>query len=350
MSIKRICICAVQLPFIRGGAEVLVESLRRELDKRGFETEIVTLPFTERPKIALLKNCLAWRFIDLTEIVGKPIDLVIATKFPSYLVKHPNKITWLLHQYRAAYDLYGTVYGQFKGRDLSGIREIVTGIDNRILPESRRVFTISENTAERLAKYNGIVGEPLYPPPQHLGLYHCDSYGDYVLSVGRLERVKRVDMLVRAMQYCHSSARCLIAGSGPEREALEALAEKIGVSDRVGFLGFVSEEELIRLYAECFAVYFAPFDEDYGYVTLEAFLSYKPVLAAEDSGGVLEFVRDGHNGYVVPSDEAMAQRLGERIDYLYGHRELCAELGRNGHEMVKDITWDNVIEKLTAEG
>jgi glycosyltransferase involved in cell wall biosynthesis len=138
--------------------------------------------------------------------------------------------------------------------------------------------------------------------------------------------------------------RCLIAGSGPELPKLKELALECGVADRVEFLGYVDDERLLRLYAECFAVYYAPFDEDYGYVTLEAFFAQKPVLTAVDSGGTLEFVEDERNGYVVePGNE---QLLAEKINLLFSDRELCRSFGVNGQGKVKNISWDHVIQQL----
>lgn len=343
---KRIAICTAQIPFVRGGAEIHVGSLARELRRRGFEVDIVSLPFKEYPRSQLLKSCLIWRLVDLSESGHSPIDLVIATKFPSYVVRHANKVTWLIHQHRAVYDLYGTEHSDFTNSpEDRHFRAMIRQIDNESLAESQRIFTNARNTAARLARYNGLHGEPLYHPPKHEGLYRNDGYGDYVFAVSRLDRIKRLDGLVRAIAHTRPDVRCRIAGSGPMEAELRRLAAKLGVDDRVEFLGFVRDDELIDLYAGCFAVYFAPYDEDYGYVTLEAFKSRKPVLTSPDSGGVLEFVADGENGFVVPWDEPAS--MGERINRLHADSRLAARLGDAGHARVADITWDYAIERLT---
>ena len=125
---------------------------------------------------------------------------MIATKFPTYFVRHPNKVTWLFHQYRAIYDLCGTPYSEFEHveRDVR-LRDTLIALDTEVLAESRRLFTNARNTAARLARYNGITAEPLYHPPPLAGRLDAGPLGDYVLSVGRLEGNKRVDLIVRAL-------------------------------------------------------------------------------------------------------------------------------------------------------
>ena len=117
---------------------MLVESLRDELKLRGFEVSVVTLPFAWSSRVQILKSTLAWRMVDLTEAGGKKIDRVIATRFPSYAVKHPDKVVWLVHQMRQVYDLLGTPYSDFteSPRDRKVI-EMVRAMDRRTLSEAR---------------------------------------------------------------------------------------------------------------------------------------------------------------------------------------------------------------------
>ena len=343
---KRICICATQIPFVRGGAEILVESLQRELTQRGFETELVTVPFKWYPRTQLVKSCLVWRLLDLTELGGRKIDAVIATRFPSYLIKHPHKVVWLIHQFRQVYDLLETPYSDFTdSSEDQQVRRMIRAMDNRSLSEARSLYTISQNTTNRLSRFNDLQAQTLYHPPKLDALYHNESYGDYVFYVGRLDQLKRVELLVQAMQYTTSRARCLIAGIGPEEKALQALIERLGLGDRVRLLGYVDDERQVELYVNCMAVFYAPYDEDYGYVTLEAFKAHKPVITTADSGGVLEFVKNGQNGYVCAADNL--RQIATRIDHLFTHRELCRIMGEAGYNRVEAISWDNVIAKLT---
>jgi len=346
---KRIVVCSTKVPFSYGGAEMLAESLRDALAARGHEVDLVELPFAWADRVQLLKSGMAWRLLDLTAAGGQRIDQVIATRFPSYLIRHPNKVVWLVHQMRQVYDLLGTPHSDFTEapRDQRVI-EMVRAMDRRALSEARAVFTISKNVAGRLQRFNDITAEALYPPPRLDGQYRPGDFGDYVFTVGRLDPLKRCDLLVRAMKHVETPVRCRIGGSGPEREKLEGLIERLGVRDRVELLGWVDDRDVPGLYANALAVFYAPYDEDYGYVTVEAFKAGKPVLTASDSGGVLEFVEDGRNGYVVPPDSP--RDLAARFDALWRDRDKARRMGEEGREDVARIGWDEVVARLTGEG
>jgi glycosyltransferase involved in cell wall biosynthesis len=214
----RIAICAAQVPFTRGGAEVLYESLRDELRRRGHEVEIVALPFNWSSREQILRSALAWRLLDLTSSVGGEIDLVIATRFPSYAVRHPRKVVWLIHQFRQIYELAGTQYSDFGA--LPGdaaVVEMLRDLDSRALGEARARFSISRTTADRLRRFNGLDAEPLYPPPQLGDRYRSADPGDYVLTVGRLDPMKRFDLLVQALARSTRPLRAVIVGEDRSR-------------------------------------------------------------------------------------------------------------------------------------
>jgi glycosyltransferase involved in cell wall biosynthesis len=343
----KICICATMVPFTEGGAEIHVESLRRQLVSRGFEATVVTLPFAFGNPQELLHSSMAWRLIDLRTGTGEEIDLVIATRFPSYLIRHPNKVVWLIHQFRQVYDFDGTRFGSFSASSEDRrVVKMIRDMDSRCLQEARAIFANSRNVARRLRRYNDLSSEPLYHPPKLDGRYRCDHFSDTIFGVGRLDQLKRFDLLVRAMAATSEPVRCRIAGQGPERQQLQKLIAELGLEDRVELLGWIDDEQLLDELASSLAVYYAPYDEDYGYVTIEAFRSGKPVLTADDSGGVLEFVEDGINGFVCSSEAP--QRMGSRIDDLFRDRELAACLGASGRDKVAFIGWDRVIERLTG--
>lgn len=346
MRQKKIAVLHAQVPFVRGGAESHVENLVKNLKLRGYQAEMVSIPFKWYPNNALLDSYMMWRTADLKEVNGEKIDLVIPLKVPTYAVKHPNKVTWVMHQHRAAYDLRdnpkcGGLYTLAGGVELS---KKITQIDNLVLRESRLIYANSKNVASRLKTYNGIEAQPLYHPPAQVGKYYHDSYGDYILSVGRLDKSKRIDLLIRALEHSNPHARVVIAGKGPEDTALKKLAHDLGVEKRVEFLGFVPDEDVLKLYANALAVCFPPIDEDYGYITLEAFLSQKPVITCCDSGGVLEFVEDNKNGFIVNPEP---QEIAACFDILYNDMHKVVDFGKAGYQRVKDISWDNVIDELT---
>jgi glycosyltransferase involved in cell wall biosynthesis len=287
-----------------------------------------------------------WKLADLGESDGRRIDLVIATKFPSYFVQHDRRVLWLTHQYRQLYDLYGTPYSDYnpaRWRDRRLRRRFVAR-DTAALARYARRFTISANTRERMRRYNGLEAETLYPPPKLAGRVQCLEYGDFILSVGRLNRMKRTEGLLYALALTKTAARAVIAGTGPEEGRLKQLTHDLGLAARVEFAGYVDDDRLIDLYGRCLGVFFAPLDEDYGYITLEAFLAAKPVLTCNDSGGSMEFVIHEQNGFILPPEDWAS--VASCIDRLFLDRGFCQSLGATGRTAVRDITWDHVLARL----
>jgi len=345
---KTVLVCEAQVPFVHGGAELHVRGLVGELRRHGYRAERVSIPFKWYPKDELLSQAAAWRLVDLSEANGERIDTVIATKFPTYFVRHPHKVTWLFHQYRAIYDLCGTPYSEFTHSEADvRLRDTLIALDHAMLTESARLFTNARNTAARLERFNGITAKPLYHPPPLAGALHPGAYGDYVLSVGRLEGNKRVDLIIRSLAHSDRSVRLLVVGEGPLRGQLAETAIAAGVADRVTFAGGIDDEHLVRLYAGALGVVFPPFDEDYGYVTLEAFLARKPVVTTTDAGGPLEFVEADVTGLVA---DPTAESLGAAIARLAADRSRARSLGEAGYDRARGITWDGVVQTLMADG
>jgi len=343
---KSVLVCAAQAPFVTGGAEIHVRELVANLRRRGFRVDVVSVPFHGYPPSEVPRQALAWRLLELRHTTGESVDLVIPTKFPSYLVRHHRKVAWVFHQYREAYDLLGSEHSPLgESEEDRRLVEAIRTMDSAALGECRAVFANSKNVADRLARFNGLAATPLYPPPQQLGRYRSDGYGGFLLCPGRLDRTKRPELALKALARGPRGVRLKLTGEGPLRRDLERLAVELGIQDRVDFLGFVSEEELLALYAACRAAFYAPFDEDYGYVTVEAFLSKKPVITANDSGGPLEFVEDAANGFVVAPEPAA---LADAIDRLWRLPEArLREMGELGRRRVAAITWDAVVDRLT---
>jgi glycosyltransferase involved in cell wall biosynthesis len=338
-----IVICASQVPFVRGGAEVLVDGLAKAIRETGHRVEIVALPFKWYPRATLEQQALLWRTLELDQLAGFDVDMVICTKFPTWAVRHPRKIIWLVHQHRQAYDWYGTPLSDFGvNEEDKQARRVVLETDNVGIGEAQKIYTISQNVANRLLKYNGLRGTSLYPPTEH-DHFHCAEYGDFIFTVSRLDSAKRLDFLLEAMKKSKTAVKTIIAGSGQESQRLQEKAKQLGLENKVSLVGRISEAEKIEYYAKALAVYYAPIDEDYGYVTVEAMRSSKAVLTSPDSGGVLEFVRDGENGFICHSPADYAQK----IDQLYNDKMLARSLGENGLETAKIVPdWAQVVEKL----
>jgi glycosyltransferase involved in cell wall biosynthesis len=337
----RIIVCRPMVPFVYGGAEVVADTLVDELRVRGHQVELIALPFVW-DGLRVLDAGLQWRLVDLGGSEAKPADLVIGTKFPSYGIRHPNKVVWLVHQFRQAYDFDRGEFRAFSEKPLDrATRAAIERFDRVALGEAKKIFTISGNVAARLERYSGLEATVLPPPPQKLD-YHTAEYDGFVLSVNRLDRYKRIDLLIDAAK-ADPALRVVIVGDGPDRGRLEKLAS--GEDGRIRFTGRVDGDELADLYARCLAVYYAPVDEDYGMVPYEAFLSGKPVLTTTDAGGPLEVVHDGRTGLVVAPEAA---DLARACAHLVAHPDEARSLGEAGKAVAERITWDACIEALLS--
>jgi glycosyltransferase involved in cell wall biosynthesis len=340
----RIAVLRPQVPFARGGAEIFTDELVTELRARGHEADLVSVPFKWYPGARVLTQAFLWRMLDLEEADGRPIDVVVATKFPSSVVRHRDKRVWLVHKFRQAYELDGTELGQFGAAPAErALRRQVQELDRIALGEATRLFATSRNVAGRLERSTGLTAEVLPHPPQALPYRSSPSQG-FVLSASRLDRAKRIDLLLEAAAL-DPTLRVVIAGDGPDRERLEGIARDRGLDGRATFAGRVTDEELADLYARCLGVYYAPVDEDYGLVPYEAFLSEKPVITATDAGGPLDVVRDRETGLVVAPT---IDELARACEWLRAHEVEARAFGRAGRDVAKAVTWDACIERLLA--
>lgn len=348
----RILIATTQVPFIRGGAEAHAEGLRDALSAEGHEAEIVRIPFKWYPPEKILDHMLACRMLDLTESAGQPVDLLIGLKFPAYLVEHPNKVLWILHQYRTAYELWDHPLSDLiHWPNGAEIRDAIRQADRQILPEAKAIFANSGNVARRLKDFCEIDSTPLYHPPPHAEKFYCEAANDYLFFPSRLNRLKRQSLVLEAMARTREPVRVRFAGGASEpasyREELKALARRLKVDERVEWLGEVTEEDKRRHYAHALGIIYPPLDEDYGYVTLEAMLSSKPLITCVDSGGPLEFVRNDETGLVTgPEPDALAMAM----DNLWTNREQAKSWGERGRALYEQmgITWSNVVRRLLS--
>jgi glycosyltransferase involved in cell wall biosynthesis len=344
--VRNILICTTQVPFTTGGAEAHVAGLHRALIEAGYNAEVVALPFKWYPPAEIMRSALAWRLLDLSEANGKTVDLVIGMKFPAYLVAHERKVLWIMHQYRAAYNLWDTPFDDLSSYpDGAQVRQWIHNADNRLIPQAKKVFANSKTVADRLRRYNKIESQPLYHPPPRAESLRCGELGDYIFYPSRLEPQKRQELLIEAAQYLRTPVKIILAGGSRDPKRYESLIKKYDVKDRVCLRGFVEESEVIQLYANALGVCYLPFDEDYGYITLEGMLSGKPVVVARDGGGATEFIEHGSEGLIV---EPEPRAIAESLDSLYADRARARAMGERGREKLTamNLSWENVVESL----
>ncbi len=341
----RIAVVTSSPPFVEGGHLVIARSLVEAIRSEGHEADLIQTPQNRfgRQAAAYLAN---W----LTDVGvtgdDRPIHQVISLRFPSYAIRHPNHVCWLNHTMREYYDQWDRFSAllSWKGRVKERTRRrLVRCADRYCLRRVRRLYAQSRTIAARLEKWSRLRSEVLYPPAPPRP-YRCDGYGDYVFAVSRLTVLKRIDLLIEALAEPEAHGiRCLIAGDGEERRSLEHLIDERRLRDRVQLLGRIDEPRLVQHFAQCRAVCFPPFDEDYGFVTIEAFSASKPVVTCRDSGGAAELVTDGQTGMVVePSPSELAKALGR----LMADRPLAEQLGTAAAKVAAAITWRDTVKKL----
>ena len=254
----------------------------------------------------------------------------------------PNKALWLMHQHRPVYDAYEE---SRSSRDLRSLREKIIAQDNKDLAGYPIIYTMSQNVSNRLKRFNGLESTPVYHPPFGEERFYCDAPYNYIFYPSRFEPHKRQELLIRAMKFVKSPVKAILAGIGGQWEACRRLVEKLGLQEKVKLVGGITEEEKVALYARSLAVFFGPHDEDYGYVTLEAMLSCKPVITCTDSGGPLEFITHQESGFIV---DPQPELIAEKIESLYSQKQMATEMGRNGHRHYtdKNIHWSQITSLL----
>ena len=345
----RILITTTQVPFCYGGAELLAESLKNAFLEEGHDAEIVAIPFRWYPPEEILDHLLACRMLNIKESNGVPIDLVVGLKFPAYHIKHPNKVLWILHQHRSAFDLWDKDDNYLAASpDGDKIKHGIRHLEMKLLLEAKRIHTLSSNVSRRLEKYSKISAPPLCPPPPHAGSFYCDKAEDYIYYPSRLDALKRHELVIRALACTKKPVKIYFSGRPIKPEFLnnlKNLAENLKVSNRITWFDWISDEEKQRKYARSRAVLFTPLDEDYGYVTLEAMLSSKAVVTCSDSGGPLEFINHEVNGLIA---EPNPESLGKRLDELWSDPGFAIKAGQLGNEKYHslNLSWKHIVQTL----
>lgn len=348
----RIGVLRTQVPFVTGGAERHAANLVQALNQRGHEACEITLPFKWYPGEVLADHIMAAKLIDVSEVEAVPVDLTIGLKFPAYLANHPNRLFWVLHQHRQAYDQWDLGTSDLLD-DPQGeaLRALITEEDRAAFASSPHpIYANSGNVAGRLKKHLDIEARPLYHPPPNAENLRMGSYGDYLFVPGRINPSKRLELTLQALAHAPAT-RLVIAGVAENplyQNHLIHMAEEMGIAARITWLGAVDDATLIRHYAEARGVVFVPSDEDYGYITLEAMLSAKPVITVSDAGGPLEFITDGAEGLITAPD---ATALGAAFDQLSEDAVAAERMGQAGHARytAQNISWDHVVETLTGQ-
>lgn len=374
------------VPFVVGGAEKLWWGLTQHVNQHTTdEMELIKLPSPERDFWEVVASYERFAALDLSHF-----DAVISTKYPAWMVDHPNHVVYLQHKLRGLYDTYPAhlphtlrtvpaplqplwrlltdprhersqlpeVFERLRDAQQHAqqgdaqwqawcafpgplSRAAVHKLDAIALRPGaiRRYLAISQVVAGRADHFPPGVPVQVLPHPSNLqGLRQGE--GEFVFTASRLDGPKRIDLLVQAYRQCRAQVPLVVAGDGPQAQRLRELAAG---DPRIRFAGRLSDEALIDHYARALLVPFVPHLEDMGLITLEAMGAGKPVLTVDDAGGVTEFVQDGVNGRVVePTPRALAQAL----DALLADRAQLQRMGQAALQTAASVTWERTARGL----
>lgn len=341
----KIAIFNTMTPFVKGGAEIQVEDLERELIKRNHDVDVFKIPFPDYNYYKLIDTIYCVLSLNFDEY-----DRVIALKFPALYALHKNKVQWMCHQFRQVYELWNTEYGMNEKDKMHVVmKKLITRLDNKFISNATKVFTNGFEVQQRYAKYNNKKSIPLYPPLKENSIFYNKRQGDYFYYPSRIGKMKRQKLAIKAMEYVKSDVKLIVSGKFDDddfKKEIYNLLENKKIASKVKIIeGWISEEDKCRLYAESLGVVFIPYQEDYGYITAEAFYSHKPVITCKDSGGPLGHVKDGESGLIVDNSP---EEIAKAMDYLYEDKEKAKEMGENAYNYIKsaNITWEETIKRL----
>ncbi|HEX6975078.1 MAG TPA: glycosyltransferase [Vicinamibacterales bacterium] len=346
---SRIAVITSSPPMVEGGHMVIARSLVQALRDAGHSADIVVTPQNRFGRQA--SAYLATWLTDVGTANGERIDQVISLRYPSYAVRHEKHVCWLNHTMREYYDQWERFSGLLspQGRLKERVRRsFIHAADRYLLTRNvTKMFVQSRTIQHRLAIWPELRSTVLYPPaPQRP--YRCEGYGDYIFMVSRLTPLKRADLFVQALAQPEAAGiKAVIGGEGEERDRLAATIARLGLADRVTLAGRLDEAAMLDHLSRCRAVCFPPFEEDYGFVTPEAFASCKAVITCRDSGGPAELVEDKVNGYVCdPTPQSLAIALRKVME----DRGLAERLGAEAFKSGSKLNWDDAVRQLTGSG
>lgn len=376
------------VPFVVGGAEKLWWGLLAAINQgTAHDAELIKLPSPERNFIEVVHSYRAFSQLQLDHF-----DLVITTKYPAWMLSHPNHLCYLQHRLRGLYDRYPRqlppgVLAASLGTMPRGLRRFVLTLEDAPRPRTalpdffdellhwsgqpalaehfsfpgpltravihyldgialapaaiQRYCAISHNVAQRPDYFPAGVDVGVIHHPSDLSGLHCAAY-QHVFTASRLTRAKRIDLIIRAFRMLDAPVELRIAGTGPERDQLVASAAG---DPRIRFLGHINDAQMVSEFAHACFVPFVPDDEDYGLITVEAMASSKPVLTTSDAGGVNELVEDGVNGRVVAAEPAA---LAAAMRDLLADPQQLRAMGARARARVAAIQWPHTVAALLA--
>ncbi|MBK5938438.1 glycosyltransferase family 4 protein [Halochromatium roseum] len=378
------------VPFQVGGAEKLWWGLQAAINQLSeHDAELIKLPSPEQDFWGLIDSYRAFSQLQLDHF-----DLVISTKYPAWMVAHPNHVCYLQHKLRGLYDTYHftglptvlprlprvlkplqvllessrgeraelePLFAELERLRVEAISPTSTIADHFLLPSPlvrriihvlddiglapsaiRRYLAISATVAARADYFPAGAEVAVLHHPSDLPRAECSAY-ESVFTASRLDHPKRLHLLIDAFRQVETDRSFRIAGTGPAAAELQARAAG---DPRIQFLGHISDAQMIQEYGRALFVPFVPYDEDYGLITLEAMRAAKPVLTSTDAGGVNELVEHDRTGLsVAPEPAALAAAMRQ----LIADPAATRTMGEAARARVAEINWPQTLELLLDE-
>ena len=303
----------------------------------------------EKDRIESAFNLYAPFEIRKLEKITQNHDIYNSHLFPAnWFGKKPQ--AWYAHDPpRLLYDLREDVLESLKVWQrpvLSAYLSFLTCLDQKkTLKNVDSYIGNSKFCANYLEEVYGIKADYIYPGVDIKAFKVKKPRTKNILTVNRLNKIKRVDTCIHAMKYiCYEfpDAKLRIVGSGPEEGNLKKLAKELNLDKNISFLGSLSENELIKEYENCYAVVFTPKREPFGLVPLEAGAAEKPVVAVDESG-CKETVVNGKTGFLVePNPKSIARATIK----LLKDEKLAWRMGRAGRKRAEKFTWKKTAKEL----
>lgn len=337
-----------------GGAQKVIARYSNYLQSKGHKVELFTQRYApetayegfEKLKINIVKPTVKI-FSPFTFFKKfKGFDIHITNGFPSNFISIRNKYTiWICYSpTRYFYDLKKITFEQASicGKILLSLKNLLfKKIDLSSAKKMDIILPISENVQKRVKKYYKKDAPNIFYPGVDFNEYKRGEYDDYLLCVSRLEGPKRVDMIVKSMNFVkNKKIKLYIVGDGSEREKIKKLCEK---KDNVKFIGKVEEEKLRGLYSNCLAVIYCPIDEDWGLVPIEAAASEKLTLGVNE-GGLKETIIDGQTGFLL--NKPSPQKIAKKIDCVANNKKIAKKMGIEAKKYAKKYDWKFILPKF----
>ncbi len=286
--------------------------------------------------------------------INEDYDVLNAHISPSEWIRHNNsRVLWYCHTPpREVYDLYATrmKYRSYKEKFVySAMTKVYRIIAGRVVGKIEGIAANSDTTRDRIKKYFSRDATVINPGVDY-EKFSDEGDGKFFLYPSRILANKRQDYVIDAYKKFvrktgMKNYSLVLAGTlsqDPEHEAYYEKIKKMAKGHNIKIYTNPDDRRLFGMYANASAVMFAAMNEDYGLVPLEAMASSKPVISVNE-GGPTETIKDGKTGFLVDTDDEMA----EKMRFVAEHPDLAAHMGKEGRRRVVDnYSWGAFFKKF----